>query len=300
MDAIAYTLHNIRDFISLIRECNTILREKRHPEMPIEWKTDERGRRSPTTQGDILVNNKICEFIARINRLMLRNGYRYVIVAEENSPESMEARFDSDIDGIWYVDGLDGTSDYIDFENPDATFTCGNIGLVVRERDSNGQLSGFQPVFGIFSDTMRDHIYWGHKFAGSFSVSATGVESRLLMRNLTRGSDFKERRGYRVAISGKHGNKATTDFLNATFKYGYKTLSGGSSVKVVMVTDGRVDMYPRLGPTMEWDICAAHAVHRFAGGRIVEYDPLLMPSPEKMQELKYNKPSLYNPHFLVI
>lgn len=41
---------------------------------------------------------------------MLRNGYRYIIVAEENSPESMEARFDSDVDGIWYVDGLDGTS----------------------------------------------------------------------------------------------------------------------------------------------------------------------------------------------
>ena len=96
---------------------------------------------------------------------MLRNGYRYIIVAEENSPESMEARFDSDVDGIWYVDGLDGTSDYIDFENPDATFTWEIFGLIVRERDRNGQLL----ISTCFRNFLRHYArpyYWGHKFAG--------------------------------------------------------------------------------------------------------------------------------------
>lgn len=300
MDALTYTLRNIGLFVDLIRECNLILLRKRHRDMPIDWKTDERGRKSPTTEGDILVNNKICEFLARLNRGLLRDGYKYVVVAEENSPEKMEQRFDSDVDGIWFVDGLDGTSDYIDFENPDATFTCGNIGLAVRERDRNGQLTGFRPVFGIFSDTMKDTIYWGHKYAGSFKITSDNKDQRLLVSNLERDRDLEERREYRVAVSGKHCNQATTDFLEKTFTFGFDKVSSGSSVKVAMVSENLVDIYPRLGPTMEWDICAAHAVHRFAGGRIVQYDSKLIPSVGKMIDLEYNKPSLYNPYFLVI
>ena len=299
MDALAYTLHHINDFKALIRDCNNILLQYRKPGMKIEWKEDARGRKSPVTDADITVNDKICKFIEEINVRLAKNGFKYIIVAEENEPEASKSRFDDDVDGVWYVDGLDGTSDFIDLENESATYTCGNIGLAVRERDHEGNLTGFRPVFGIFSNTPAEVIYWGHKYAGSYLVTPTGVESRVLLPSLSHKIDFGEPKTYRVAISGKHCNKATTDFLKTNFKHGYKCFSSGSSVKVAMVSSGLVDIYPRLGPTMEWDICAAHAFHRFAGGRIVEYNPQLVSTPEKMRDLEYNKPDLYNPFFLV-
>ena len=65
----------------------------------------------------------------------------------------------------------------------------------------------------------------------------------------------------------------------------------GSSLKICLVADGTAHIYPRLGPTMEWDTAAAHAVVKYAGGNIYDLN--------SKDELKYNKSSLLNPEFLV-
>ena len=65
----------------------------------------------------------------------------------------------------------------------------------------------------------------------------------------------------------------------------------GSSIKICLVADGSAHLYPRFGPTMEWDTAAAHAVVKFAGGNIVDINT--------DQELLYNKSNLLNPEFLV-
>jgi 3'(2'), 5'-bisphosphate nucleotidase len=65
----------------------------------------------------------------------------------------------------------------------------------------------------------------------------------------------------------------------------------GSSLKLCLVAEGEADIYPRLGPTSEWDTAAAQAVVEAAGGRVTTLD---------LEALKYNtKDSLLNPHFLV-
>ena len=64
----------------------------------------------------------------------------------------------------------------------------------------------------------------------------------------------------------------------------------GSSIKICLVADGSAHIYPRLGPTMEWDTAAAHAVVKYAGGNIYDMDN---------NELVYNKSNLLNPEFLV-
>jgi 3'(2'), 5'-bisphosphate nucleotidase len=72
----------------------------------------------------------------------------------------------------------------------------------------------------------------------------------------------------------------------------HEIISMGSSLKSCLVAEGRADIYPRLGPTSEWDTAAAQCVVEEAGGRLVTLD---------MQPLRYNtKDSLLNPHFLVI
>ena len=68
-------------------------------------------------------------------------------------------------------------------------------------------------------------------------------------------------------------------------------LSIGSSLKICMVAEGKADAYPRYAPTMEWDTAAGHAIARFAGFTIKQYNT--------SQEIKYNKEKLLNPWFLV-
>ena len=65
----------------------------------------------------------------------------------------------------------------------------------------------------------------------------------------------------------------------------------GSSIKICLVADGTAHVYPRFGPTMEWDTAAAHAVVKYAGGNIFDLNT--------DEELIYNKKDLLNPEFLV-
>ena len=65
----------------------------------------------------------------------------------------------------------------------------------------------------------------------------------------------------------------------------------GSSLKLCLVAEGAAHFYPRLGPTMEWDTAAAHAVVNEAGGRVCDLSGA---------ELNYNKADLHNPEFLVL
>jgi 3'(2'), 5'-bisphosphate nucleotidase len=65
----------------------------------------------------------------------------------------------------------------------------------------------------------------------------------------------------------------------------------GSSLKLCLVAEGVAHLYPRLGPTMEWDTAAAHAVVKYSGGRVCDWSGA---------ELVYNKPDLHNPEFFVL
>jgi 3'(2'), 5'-bisphosphate nucleotidase len=68
-------------------------------------------------------------------------------------------------------------------------------------------------------------------------------------------------------------------------------LSAGSSLKICLVAEGAADVYPRFGPTMEWDTGAAHVVATAAGKQVL--------NAETREPLDYNKENLLNPHFIV-
>ena len=68
-------------------------------------------------------------------------------------------------------------------------------------------------------------------------------------------------------------------------------LSAGSSLKICLVAEAGADVYPRLGPTMEWDTAAAHAVALESGRRVINH--------ETGDDLIYNKETLLNPYFIV-
>jgi 3'(2'), 5'-bisphosphate nucleotidase len=77
----------------------------------------------------------------------------------------------------------------------------------------------------------------------------------------------------------------------------YELVPMGSSLKICLVAEGKADIYPRLGPTSEWDTAAAHAVVKAAGGVCVVYDES---QKTELGDLQYNsKESLLNPFFIV-
>ena len=91
-----------------------------------------------------------------------------------------------------------------------------------------------------------------------------------------------------MAGSRSHPSERMNAFIGQ-FKES-KVLPMGSSLKVCLVADGSVHFYPRLGPTMEWDTAAAHAVLRAADGEIIKYGT--------NKPLEYNKEDLLNPEFI--
>ena len=92
----------------------------------------------------------------------------------------------------------------------------------------------------------------------------------------------------KVVASRSHSDERTAALLNQLGKY--QCISMGSSLKLCLVAEGKAHFYPRLGPTMEWDTAAAHAVVNAAGGVVHDRDG---------KELTYNKPDLHNPEFFV-
>ena len=94
--------------------------------------------------------------------------------------------------------------------------------------------------------------------------------------------------GLRVLCSRSHLSAATQDYVDRLDNP--VLVPQGSSLKFTVMAEGHGDVYPRIGPTMEWDTAAAHALLNEAGGGIVEF--------ATGTPLTYNKPSLLNPDFV--
>ncbi|MGE0715460.1 MAG: 3'(2'),5'-bisphosphate nucleotidase CysQ [Alphaproteobacteria bacterium] len=168
---------------------------------------------------------------------------------------------------FWLVDPLDGTKEFI---KRNGEFTV-NIALIAHGR----------PVAGIVHIPVS-----GETFAGVVGEGAT----------LQRGGGPPEaiacRRppadGVVVMTSRSHADNAALDTYLRDWRVAERRVAG-SSLKFCRIAEGVADLYPRLGPTSEWDTAAGHAVLEAAGGSVETMDG---------RPLAYGKPSLLNPHFL--
>jgi 3'(2'), 5'-bisphosphate nucleotidase len=175
---------------------------------------------------------------------------------------------------FWLVDPLDGTKEFL---SRNGEFTV-NIALI----DSH------QPVFGVVHVPVKDLDYWG-VVSGVAAASAGAWRARL------RGSVVEPIRvarpaahPVRVVGSRSHRGDSLDGFL--TRLGAHELVAMGSSLKFCVLAEGGADVYPRLGPTSEWDTAAAHAVVRGAGGQVVQLDGVA---------LEYNRRDTWlNPHFI--
>jgi 3'(2'), 5'-bisphosphate nucleotidase len=167
---------------------------------------------------------------------------------------------------FWLVDPLDGTKEFV---QRNGEFTV-NVALVERG----------VPVLGVVQAPAIGQLFAGVQGQGAFKEEA-GVRRAIRCREAPA-------EGLTVLGSRSHGDaQALQAFLHGCRVA--STLLTGSSLKLCVLAEGGADLYPRLGPTMEWDIAAGHAVLLAAGGAVVDLAG---------QPLRYGKPGFLNPHFV--
>jgi len=216
-----------------------------------------KGDASPVTEAD-----EAAEVI--ILKALKANHPDTLIIAEELAAK--EGLPPGSAEEFFLVDPLDGTKEFL---NKRDAFTV-NIALIQRA----------QPVLGVVYAPARDVMYYGAG-ASAFKIEGRGKDPVAIS---TRTADPDH---LSIVASFSHRDAATEAYL--AHYPGAEHVSVGSSLKFCLVAEGKADLYPRLGPTMEWDTGAGHAVLKAAGGTVVD---------EAGKQLMYGKPGFKNGRFI--
>lgn len=216
---------------------------------------------SPLTQADLAAHQCI---VAQLEALTPE----VPVLSEESATISWDER--QQWREYWLVDPLDGTKEFI---KKNGEFTV-NIAHIV-----NGQA-----VWGVVVAPDLKVTY-----QGGLAVSASTKTCPTGSRTIQVSPLPQARNGWCIVGSRSHQSEQFIEFLTA---FNNPTITSmGSSLKICLVAEGAAHLYPRLGPTCEWDTAAAHAILLGAGGKIIAADT--------QQELCYNrKDSLLNPFFI--
>jgi 3'(2'), 5'-bisphosphate nucleotidase len=200
--------------------------------------------------------------------------YKTSINVARKDDESPLTQADLDAHNI-IESGLNQISNFIpkiseEGTNRDAKEKTVNIALINVDR----------PVLGVVYAPALEKLYFSDQNFSAFLQDSSGVARKISVRK-------PSIEGMDIVASKSHSNKETEEFIS---KLKVRNLvNTGSSLKFCLVAEGKADCYPRLGPTMEWDTAAAHAVLLAAGGRVENMDG----SP-----LSYGKPQFRNPDFI--
>lgn len=235
-------------------------------DLDVEYKKDT----SPLTQADILSNNIICNELNKTNT---------PIISEENKsiPYSLRKEWTK----FWLVDPLDGTKEFL---KKNGEFTV-NIALIENQI----------PILGVVYAPALNVIYFSEKQKGAFKSIINDVQNSsatTLKRNSKKLPLTKENGLYKVATSRSHISDVTKVYIDKIKrnKKNFSVVPMGSSLKICLVAEGEINIYPRLSPTMEWDTAAAHSI-------CIESNKNINSLNNKV--LKYNKRQLINPSFIV-
>ena len=223
-----------------------------------DFRVDEKADSSPLTDADLRSQKLILAGLARLTPDI-------PIVAEEAAAVPFEER--SRWPQHWLVDPLDGTREFVS-RNPEFTV---NIALVHDHR----------PVLGVVHVPAQTLDYYACRGEGAFRQATARSPEPI-------HAAPKSANPVRVVGSKSHRGDSLDGLLARLGPHELKPV--GSSLKLCLVAEGAADFYPRLGPTMEWDIAAAQAVLECAGGYVTDLDG---------QPLRYNtSDNLLNPHFI--
>jgi 3'(2'), 5'-bisphosphate nucleotidase len=246
---------NISNICALAKKAGKAILQVYNGEIAVEIKDDK----SPLTAADKASHEIIAAGLKALTPDI-------PILSEEGRDVPYEER--KNWERFWLVDPLDGTKEFI---KRNGEFTV-NIALI----------EGNAPVFGVVYVPVQDKMYVGIVGEGAFLQEGDGEPRKIQVRK----PDPKA--GLTVVMSRSHPSPELQEYLK-DIKVA-EALPVGSSLKLCAVAEGKADLYPRLGPTMEWDTGAGQAVVQAAGGTVLMLEGKPLP---------YNKENLLNPYFIV-
>ena len=220
---------------------------------------------SPLTKADLASNKIILESLTKLNS-------NIPILSEESL---VDWSIRKDWKKYWLVDPLDGTKEFI---KKNGEFTV-NIALI---EDNN-------PILGVVYVPAKSLLYLAEKNKGSFKTNTKnklenfeGIQKIIVSSQTNRA---------RVIGSRSHSNATFDNWVKEKFPNA-DIVQAGSSLKFCLIAEGEADIYPRFGPTSEWDIAAGHMIVNEAGGKIRTF---------QNDSIKYNtKENIINPEFYAI
>ncbi len=226
-----------------------------YDDIGVQQKLDD----SPLTLADQRANDVILDGLRELS-------VQYPIVSEENKaiPYSDRKAYEY----LWIVDPLDGTKEFI---KRNGEFTV-NIALIKNGRS----------ILGVIYAPALDLAYWAVDGIGTFK------EIEGTYQQIHASSFDPSQSAIKIVCSRSHLNDATQACVNAFDQP--ELVPTGSSLKIALLAEGTADFYPRMGPTMEWDIAAAQIILEAAGGSLLRAD--------NHTPLSYNRPDMLNPSFI--
>lgn len=239
----------------------------------IDFKVEKKADNSPLTIADKAAHNIISQILKDSNLPIL-------------SEEGREINFDErkNWKHFWLIDPLDGTKEFI---KKNGEFTV-NIALINHNTPVLGVI--FAPVLNALYFTMGNYSY---KYQPPVHEDTKKFDFNNIFNNSTKIESSPKNQKYTIIATRSHKTKELEDFVSdLKEKHGdIDLISAGSSLKFCKIAEGSAHIYPRLGPTMEWDTGAGHVICEKAGCIIKKYD--------SDDNLIYNKANLRNPNFIV-
>ena len=250
-------LHSlVEPIVALAEDAGRAILEVYSTDFEVQSKDDE----SPLTQADLASHRWID---AGLRSLTPDSP----IISEESGLPPFEER--GQWQRYWLIDPLDGTREFV---NRNGEFTV-NIALIDDHR----------PVLGVVHVPVLNKTYVGCEGIGAHRRDGDTDPVSIQVASASAASA-------RVVGSRSHRGASLDAYLENLGDHNMVPM--GSSLKFCVVAEGEADLYPRLGPTSEWDTAAAQAVVEQAGGSVLTLDG---------KPMKYNaKEDILNPHFFVI
>ena len=240
-------------------EAGRIILDFYNKNLNITFKADE----TPLTQADLASNKLITDSIKKITP-------NIPILSEE---EFIEWDLRKEWKKYWLIDPLDGTKEFI---KKNGEFTV-NIALIEYNR----------PILGVIYAPASNELYFAKKNFGSYKIL---TNKQLNTLDNAKKISIKINKTNKVKIIGSrsHSNPILQKWVSKNFN-DFQILQKGSSLKFCLIAEGFADIYPRFGPTSEWDIAAGHIILEEAGGKLKSIDN---------KEILYNeKEDILNPNF---
>jgi len=224
-------LEDMKKIITIVKKAGEKIMQSYNKDFSVEYKEDQ----SPLTEADLAAHHLICEELSKL--------YPDIPILSEESADTLTLADENS--SFWCVDPLDGTKEFI---KKNDEFTV-NIALIKNQ----------QPILGVIGVPAKNMLYAAVKGEGAFKQKGGNELQKIHVKP-------QDPDHLTFAVSRSHLDDHTKAMVD---EYEAEMLQAGSALKLTYVAEGLVDVYPRFGPTMLWDVAAGQCIIEEAGGQVL-------------------------------